>query len=96
MAWASWTTSGVFAGPGGVPTAEADMISGDLTVHTTWSDGQAQIAVQFSGSSDWFTLVGSPLPCPSEEDSRDLHQGVVEAVRAGAAAVSALKPTPNR
>ncbi|MGW9306186.1 MULTISPECIES: hypothetical protein [Streptomyces] len=83
MSWASWTTSGVFAGTGGVRTEEAGILSGDLTVHTTWSEGQASVAVQYSGSSDWFTLTGSPVPCASEEESRSFHQSVVEAVRAG-------------
>ncbi|MEI7032174.1 hypothetical protein [Streptomyces pratensis] len=83
MSWASWTTSGVFAGTGGVRTVEAGILTGDLTVHTTWSDGQAAVAVQYSGSSDWCTLEGSPAPCPSEEESRSFHQSVVEAVRVG-------------
>src|SRR5687768_14286770 len=67
MTWASWTTTGIYAGAGGVLTEEVGVISGDLTVHTTWSDSQAQIAVQFSGASDWYTMAGSPVPCPSEE-----------------------------
>ncbi|MFD3652112.1 hypothetical protein ACTU45_03025 [Streptomyces sp. 24-1644] len=86
MSWASWTTSGVFAGAGGVRTKEAGVVGGDLTVHTTWADGEAEVAVQFSGASDWFTLVGSPVRCPSEADSRAFHQSVVEAVRGGGGA----------
>ncbi|MGW3628069.1 hypothetical protein [Streptomyces sp. NPDC000880] len=90
MTWASWTTTGIYAGAGGVLTEEVGVIGGDVTVHTTWSDGQAQIAVQFSGASDWYTMAGSPIPCPSEEASRSLHQSIVEAVRdaVGAAPVS--------
>jgi hypothetical protein len=95
MAWASWTTTGIYAGAGGVRTDELGVISGDLTVHTTWSGGQAQIAVQYSGASEWFTLTGSPVPCPSEEASRTLHQAVVDAVRAGSAAtVPAVQHAP--
>jgi hypothetical protein len=86
MTWASWTTTGIYAGAGGVLTEEVGVISGDLSVHTTWYDGQAQIAIQFSGASDWYTMAGSPVPCPSEEASRTLHQSIVEAVRAGAGA----------
>ncbi|MBT2408521.1 MULTISPECIES: hypothetical protein [unclassified Streptomyces] len=84
MAWASWTTTGVYAGAGGVSTEEAGRISGNLTVHTTWTGAQAQVAVQYTGSSDWFTLSGSPVGCSSEPESRDLHQAVVERVREGA------------
>ncbi|MGO4458133.1 hypothetical protein AB4039_12625 [Streptomyces sp. M-16] len=86
MTWASWTTTGVFAGRGGVLTEEAGVLSGDLTVHTTWSGQEANVAVQYSGGSDWFTVTGSPVHCSSEEDSRLLHQEVVDAVRGDAAA----------
>ncbi|MER6448097.1 hypothetical protein [Streptomyces venezuelae] len=86
MTWASWTTTGVFAGRGGVCTDEAGVLTGDLTVHTTWSSPEAQVAVQYSGGSDWFTVTGSPVRCESEEFSRLLHQSVVDAVRADGAA----------
>ncbi|MFE5804849.1 hypothetical protein OG444_01710 [Streptomyces sp. NBC_01232] len=86
MTWASWTTTGVFAGRGGVRTEEAGVLNGDLTVHTTWSAPEAHVAVQYSGGSDWFTVAGSPVRCESEEGSRLLHQAVVDAVRAGGAA----------
>ncbi len=86
MSWASWTTTGVFAGRGGVRTEEVGILTGDLTVHTTWTGGEARVAVQYSGSSDWFTMTGSPIPCPSEAESRTLHEEVVHAVRAGTAA----------
>ncbi|MFJ3927076.1 hypothetical protein [Streptomyces sp. NPDC090022] len=86
MTWASWTTTGVFAGRGGVRTDDAGVLSGNLTVHTTWSGCEAQVAVQYTGGSDWFTVTGSPVRCVSEEGSRLLHQAVVDAVRAGGAA----------
>ncbi|MEU8691450.1 hypothetical protein [Streptomyces sp. NPDC048665] len=83
MVQTSWTTTGVFTGQGGVRTDEAGTVTGDLTVHTTWDGKQAVVQVQYSGTSLWFTLTGSPVPCPSRQGSRDLHQAVVEAVRAG-------------
>lgn len=83
MTWASWTTTGVFAGAAGVPTDEAGVVRGDLSVHTTWTDGQAILTVQYSGASEWFTITGSPVRCATERQSRDLHQEVVEAVRSG-------------
>lgn len=79
----SWTTTGVFTGPGGTRTDEAGTVTGELTVHTTWAGGQADVEVQYTGTSQWFTLTGSPVPCPSPQESRNLHQAVVEAVRAG-------------
>lgn len=83
MTWASWTTVGIHARPGAVRTEEVGVLNGDVTIHTTWSEGQAQVAVQPTGASDWYTMVGSPVPCFSEEDSRSFHQAVVEAVRGG-------------
>ena len=86
MVRTSWTTSGVFAGRGGARTDEAGVVTGDLTVHTTWDGSQADVEVQYSGTSRRFTLTGSPVPCSSQQDSRRLHQVVVEAVRAGGGA----------
>lgn len=96
MTWASWTTTGVIAGPGGVATEEVGIISGDLTVHTTWSasDHLALITVQYSGALDWFTMTGSPAPSPSEPHSRALHQAIVEAVRRGGGATVPTDSSP--
>ncbi|MEU9856563.1 hypothetical protein [Streptomyces sp. NPDC047974] len=95
MSWASWTTAGVYTGRGGVLTVEGGIVTGDLTVHTTFADGEARVAVQYSGASDWFTMSGSPVPCSSEEESRELHDAVVEAVRAGAGATVPRLPHPT-
>ncbi|GAA2446640.1 hypothetical protein GCM10010273_28470 [Streptomyces lavendulocolor] len=92
MTWASWTTTDVYTGRGGVRTDELGIVTGNVTVHTTWAGGEAQIAVQYSGASDWFTMTGSPVQCRSERDSRDLHEAVVEAVREGGGAVV---PSPS-
>ncbi|MGW6566755.1 hypothetical protein [Streptomyces sp. NPDC054975] len=94
MSWASWTTPGVYTGRGGVLTDEVGAVTGDLTVHTTWADGEARVAVQYTGASDWFTMAGSPVPCSSEAESRDLHEAVVEAVRVGQAATVPCLPSP--
>ncbi|MFE5614258.1 hypothetical protein [Streptomyces sp. NPDC056470] len=94
MSWASWTTPGVYTGRGGVLTEEVGAVTGDLTVHTTWADGEARVAVQYTGASDWFTMSGSPVPCSSEAESRDLHEAAVEAVRAGHEATVPALPHP--
>ncbi|GAA4908952.1 hypothetical protein ACFPM3_12215 [Streptomyces coeruleoprunus] len=93
-AWASWTTTGVITGTGGVRTKELGVVTGDLTVHTTWYGTEADVAVQYSGSSEWYTLEGSPVPCHSEEESRRLHQDAVEAVKEGRGAT--VSPPPLR
>ncbi|UNO43207.1 hypothetical protein [Streptomyces sp. MST-110588] len=94
MTWASWTTSGVIAGAGGVVTDEIGVITGELTVHTTWTEDQAHIAVQYTGALDWFTLTGSPVPAHSEAHSRAVHQAAVDAVRAGGGAVAPAVASP--
>ncbi|MEU7041232.1 hypothetical protein AB0A77_09230 [Streptomyces varsoviensis] len=88
MEWTTWTTTGVIAGPGGVSTDEAGTLTGDITVHTTWRDGVAYLAVQHSTALDWYTMTGSPASVPDEKASRALHQAAVEAVREGGGAVA--------
>lgn len=76
-------------------TVEGGVVTGDLTVHTTWAEREARVAVQYSGASDWFTMSGSPVPCETEEESRDLHDAVVAAVREGhGATVPTLPAAP--
>lgn len=74
-------------------TDEVGVVTGDLTVHTTFADREARVAVQYSGASDWFTMSGSPVPCGSEEESRELHDAVVAAVREGNGATVPILPT---
>ncbi|GGZ47662.1 hypothetical protein [Streptomyces subrutilus] len=81
MGWASWTTTGIYSAAGGVLTEEQGLMSGDLTLHTTWTGDHVLLSVQYTGASEWFTLAGGRLPCASEEESREVHQRLVEAVR---------------
>ncbi|MEY9968408.1 hypothetical protein ABIA33_006492 [Streptacidiphilus sp. MAP12-16] len=67
-------------------TDELGVITGELTVHTTWIEGEAQITVQYLGGEDWYTLSGSPVPAADEVTARALHQAAVEAVKHGAGA----------
>ncbi|MFI9275660.1 hypothetical protein ACIGXM_33885 [Kitasatospora sp. NPDC052896] len=81
--WAAWTTKHLNSGPGGVRTVEVGVMTGDLTVHTTWTGSEAVLTVQYTGALDWHTLEGSPLPAGDENTARALHQHAVEAVKAG-------------
>ncbi|MFD7989323.1 hypothetical protein ACFV4M_38925 [Kitasatospora indigofera] len=81
--WATWTTQSNISGPGGVETAEVGPISGDLTLHTTWVDGEARLTVQYTGALDWYTVVGSPVPATDETTARAVHQAMVVACKAG-------------
>jgi hypothetical protein len=52
--------SEVTAGPGGAMTDEVGVITGDLTIAATArSDGHADIAIQYTGAEEWYTLTGS-------------------------------------
>lgn len=92
MSWATWTTQSIISGPGGVTTAEVGPISGDLTVHTTWVDGEARLTVQYTGALDWYTVSGSPVPAADEITARAIHQAMVNAVKAGRGAAAPQAP----
>ncbi|MGW7103449.1 hypothetical protein [Streptomyces sp. NPDC054838] len=96
MGWATWTTRSVAAGPGGVATREAGDVTGTVDVRTSWTDGHAQVTVRRSGAARWFTVAGSPAPCPSGYQSRLLHDRVVGAVRAGGGASVPVQPRERR
>ncbi|MFF2075825.1 hypothetical protein ACFVXG_13845 [Kitasatospora sp. NPDC058162] len=87
-AWATWTTQSIISGPGGVTTTEVGPISGDLTVHTTWVDGEARLTVQYTGALDWYTVSGSPVAAADEATARAVHQAMVNGVKAGHGAVA--------
>lgn len=92
MAATTWTTTGVFTGPGGVLTSGAGTLTGELTVRTTWEPEQALVAVQYVGAAEWCTLAGTPVSCATPEAGRAVHQSAVEAVRSGGAAPLRLRP----
>lgn len=84
--FATWTTQGIVAGSGGVMTTEGGPITGDLTVHTMWIEGQAQVTVQHTGATEWYVLQGSPVDAADEATGRAVHQAAVELVKEGGGA----------
>lgn len=90
--WATWTTQSIISGPGGVTTVEVGPISGDLTVHTTWVDGEARLTVQYTGALDWYTVEGSPVPAADEITARAIHQAIVNGVKTGGGARAPQAP----
>ncbi|MFI8100565.1 hypothetical protein [Streptomyces sp. NPDC086023] len=90
----SWTTPGVFAGPGGVLTEDGGTLTGELTVHTEWEQGRARVTVQYQDGGERYALAGSPIACPDPGVSRTVHQSAVEAVRAGGAVRFAPRVIP--
>lgn len=57
----------VTAGPGGVLTYEAGVLTGTLTVATILqAQGRTvRVVLQQSGGDTWYTLAGSPAPIPA-------------------------------
>ncbi|MFE0462550.1 hypothetical protein ACFW1A_25175 [Kitasatospora sp. NPDC058965] len=75
-------------GPGGAMTDEVGVITGDLTVRTTRrSDGLVDVALQYTGADEWYTLTGSPHPVPDGQ-LEDYHHQVLDAIEAGGEAVA--------
>ncbi|MGS2644525.1 hypothetical protein [Streptosporangium sp. LJ11] len=72
----------VVAGPGGVMTDEAGVITGDLTVAITLSGDQAQVRVQYTGAEEWYTLTGSPTP-RAGRTGQAVKTAILRAVRDG-------------
>ncbi|MFD6891710.1 hypothetical protein [Streptomyces sp. NPDC059957] len=80
-------TDHVKAGPGGAMTDEVGVITGDVTLTTeAGPDGTASLRIQYTGAEEWYTLTGSPAPLPPG-GLAVIHKQVVEAVKAGGAAV---------
>ncbi|OKK22021.1 hypothetical protein AMK16_01925 [Streptomyces sp. CB00455] len=74
----------VLAGPGGAMTDEVGVITGPLTLRTTWEDdGDVRLEVQYTGADEWYTLTGSPLPAIREKDAHALHTATLTAVKNG-------------
>ncbi|MFF3068867.1 hypothetical protein [Kitasatospora sp. NPDC057936] len=76
-------TTGITAGPGGVMTVDVGVITGDLTLRTTWNGRQALLDVQYDGAEEWYTVENSPLPAPDRKFARAVHEATVAAIRRG-------------
>ena len=55
---------------------------------STWIEGEARLTVQYSGALDWFTVEGSPVPAADEHTAREVHQRMVEGMKAGGGATA--------
>ncbi|MEV6109158.1 hypothetical protein AB0M28_31295 [Streptomyces sp. NPDC051940] len=76
----------VTTGPGGAMTDEVGVITGDVTIATVLRpDGRADIAIQYTGADEQYTLTGSPAPLP-RAGLAALHHEVLERVRRGGSA----------
>jgi hypothetical protein len=61
----------ITAGPGGVMTDEAGVVTGELTLRTEWAGGQVTLRVQYKDADEWYAVTGGrvPLADPSGLDA---------------------------
>ncbi|WP_346537705.1 hypothetical protein [Micromonospora sp. DPT] len=51
-------TADLVAGPGGVMTDEAGVVTGELTLKTRYADGQVSLSVQYKDADEWYAVTG--------------------------------------
>jgi uncharacterized protein YbjQ (UPF0145 family) len=52
-------TTDIVAGPGGVMTDEAGVVTGELTLQSDVADGTYTLKVQYKGAEEWYTVTGA-------------------------------------
>ena len=52
----------ITAGPGGVMTDEAGVVTGELTLRTEYADGQVTLRVQYKDADEWYVVTGGKAP----------------------------------
>lgn len=63
-------TSDFTPGPGGVMTAEAGVITGELTLRTEVSEaGAVTLRVQYKGADEWYAVAGGATQLPAPVDA---------------------------
>ena len=70
-------TADITAGPGGVMTDEAGVVTGDLTVRTEYAGGRVTVRVQYKDADEWYAVTGGTAPLADEADLQSVHTIVV-------------------
>ncbi|MFF3113589.1 hypothetical protein ACFVSN_30895 [Kitasatospora sp. NPDC057904] len=76
-------TTGITAGPGGVMTVDVGVITGDLTLRTTWNGRQVLLDVQYDGADEWYTVQDSPVPAPDQASALAVHEAMIAVMERG-------------
>ena len=74
MPKAEQRTADIVAGPGGVMTDEAGVITGDLTLRTELSNGAALLRVQYKDAAEWYTVTGGKVALKDPKDLDAVHK----------------------
>ena len=70
-------TTDITAGPGGVMTDEAGVVTGDLTIRTEYADGRVSVRVQYKEAAEWYTVTGAAAPLADPAGAAAVHSIVV-------------------
>ena len=66
-------TTNIVAGPGGVMTDEAGVVTGDLTLRTELANGQLVTRVQYKDAAEWYTVTGARAELADPKDLDAVH-----------------------
>lgn len=66
-------TTDITAGPGGVMTDEAGVITGDLTLRTEYANGKVTVHVQYKDADEWYMVTGGKATLKDEADVGAVH-----------------------
>ena len=65
------------AGPGGVMTDDVGVITGDLELRTTLTDGAVTVEVRYEGADEWYRLSASDCRLVDDKDLEALHHALL-------------------
>ena len=63
----------IVAGPGGVMTDEAGVITGELTLRTEVTGDKAVLRVQYKGAEEWYAVTGATAALKNPKDAEAVH-----------------------
>jgi len=67
-------TSDITAGPGGVMTDEAGVVTGELTLRTEMADRKTVVLrVQYKNAAEWYTVTGAKTKLTDPKDIDAVH-----------------------
>ncbi|MEH1165832.1 hypothetical protein V6V47_10640 [Micromonospora sp. CPCC 205539] len=55
-------TADIVPGPGGVMTDEVGVVTGELTLRTSYADGRVTLSVQYKDADEWYAVTGGSAP----------------------------------
>lgn len=66
-------TTDITPGPGGVMTDEVGVVTGELTLRSTFSDGEVALSVQYKDAEEWYAVTGGRSKLTDSSDLDSVH-----------------------